>query len=515
VSSKAWEVHYPVVQLGIGQELRPITPSDIKNINSEAGTATITLNGRIFCDIADLAEDSDADITQVTIATPKFGEADGFNSMTVPLSISTQIPLEEYLPFDSNNIPTGIEQIQHPYIGFFEVDVPLQLIEGTTTILVQATNIIGNQGYDSISITTDTSRARIVEVQNNQGTERGLFKPVWMQIEDSFLTTENIETTRVNVFGERRPIVKRGDNYYADRAFIQIARPLPDNITAANIRDVELAPEPTEQLAIYESAVEDRTTPPVTEQLNWSYTAAKLEVPNNYKYAAGTTIALPWYSTLLNQGYKINDKSDIKVLRDELNNFFTTDEIDVNIEVLGFAEIEPRQGRNGVEIYLRLNKDAHIKTLKQLEITFSKGNERTISRGAFFRVVPLKTIIVAIDGLAFQSANQVIDIPNSNFNQIFANAVQDRDGTTGEPKPALAALPTITWANWPGVFSGQPPSEHGIQGNSFFPREMLSGDLRFPVVSAGQSFEGRIDIRQQIGVVAGFVSPPSRETGLT
>lgn len=58
-----------------------------------------------------------------------------------------------------------------------------------------------------------------------------------------------------------------------------------------------------------------------------------------------------------------------------------------------------------------------------------------------------------------------------------------------------------------GVFSGNPPSVHGILGNSYFPRESTTDIHRYPVVSGGQRdtsiINTAIDTAQGIGVVRG------------
>lgn len=59
-------------------------------------------------------------------------------------------------------------------------------------------------------------------------------------------------------------------------------------------------------------------------------------------------------------------------------------------------------------------------------------------------------------------------------------------------RTAQAALPTITWCNWAGIFTGQEPKDHGIYGNSFFRRDLpneepvFSGNDLEPKWPAGQ-----------------------------
>lgn len=239
--------------------------------------------------------------------------------------------------------------------------------------------------------------------------------------------------------------------------------------------------------------------PPVAEavselKVGWSYTA--IEEPNYYTYAAGTTVGHKWYSNLLNDGWQV---TDAKVYEKTRNTRRTKWRLDTDSTIPTRNELgQPSNGKNGMQFTVNLTKSAYTGTTtrstntKRLKIILEKDGDTRIVHDALFKVVPLKTIILAIDGFAYDSAIKTIE-QGPNFNRVFGNRVQ-------HVKPALSALPTITWANWPGVFSGQPPRETGWLGNSYFPRETSTGFLSLPVFSAA---EPSLDKAQQIGVALG------------
>ena len=148
-------------------------------------------------------------------------------------------------------------------------------------------------------------------------------------------------------------------------------------------------------------------------------------------------------------------------------------------------EITPLRTTPGIQVRMRLHKDAWKNGEKQLLITGHHkdgGRELSFTHGKFgkFTVVPLKTVIIAVDGLGHQS---IINVLNSekglNFKKIFGKAVN-------RAEPALSALPTITFTNWPGIFGGLAPKDHGILGNSFFEREKAKDGVE-PFFSDGVS----------------------------
>ena len=127
---------------------------------------------------------------------------------------------------------------------------------------------------------------------------------------------------------------------------------------------------------------------------------------------------------------------------------------------------------------LALPKNSHMAPgagVKSIHVRTTGG--RVLVYPDNFRAVPLKVVILAVDGGGYGAVIPAItgSAPSApNFAGVF-------QGGVNLEKPALSAFPSITWANWPGIFSGQPPKDHGIMGNAFFELERPG---RLPVASA-------------------------------
>ncbi|MEK7153807.1 MAG: alkaline phosphatase family protein, partial [Patescibacteria group bacterium] len=118
-----------------------------------------------------------------------------------------------------------------------------------------------------------------------------------------------------------------------------------------------------------------------------------------------------------------------------------------------------------ISVDITLPKDGYIKPFKRLNLTINKGGFSAPERLGEFNAVKLKTVIIGVDGLhhSFLKAT-IANGATPTFRRLFKGAIN-------EASPALSALPTVTWCNWPGIFSGMPPKDHGCIGNAFFERE--------------------------------------------
>ncbi|WP_411031256.1 alkaline phosphatase family protein [Spongiimicrobium sp. 3-5] len=94
-----------------------------------------------------------------------------------------------------------------------------------------------------------------------------------------------------------------------------------------------------------------------------------------------------------------------------------------------------------------------------------KGTNRIIKGPiSTFFISSLKTIIVGVDGFAYDSALAVVNNDDADgFKSAFNSGFRDK----ALKQPVLSAIPTVTWCNWTGIYSGQRPGEHGINGNSY------------------------------------------------
>lgn len=191
---------------------------------------------------------------------------------------------------------------------------------------------------------------------------------------------------------------------------------------------------------------------------------------------------------------------------------YTTDdrEIDVITDIgSGAAITKTVRGRvnYGRRLALNIKKGASENPCKAIAVLYEYEDEdgqRIVdyAKANYFLGTTLKTIILAIDGFANESVHDVLDSPNlygeapyqrvNSFAEIFR-----RGNTINRDRPALAALPTITWANWPGVFGGGAPRDHGVLGNSFFRRDKWPDSDAYVYTGGKSLFE---KIYQQVGV---------------
>lgn len=497
----------PVIEIGKGPDLAPIEASDI-NVDPSTGSASVDITGRIFSDIADVADDPSAHISDVFIYVTTQPTEGGIKKIQVPVTNTSEYTVEDYLPFDPDATVDSLDDERHPFVGTFSTTVDFAVSEGDVTIMAEAINVIGNDGHDAIELKLDHGEegSHLAAVENHEQGDRGLFQPLWMQVEDPLLEEQELAQGSIRLLGRERDLIKHDGKIYAEGALIRVARPLGE-VESTNIANVLTEQEPV--IATYESPAEKLDTPPSEAEMTWSYTAAS--PANYYKYASGTTVGHKWYSWLLQTGWEL---TDVKVT--EKTGWFWSwseqDEQDVSVKPIPITQDGVQ---TGVKFLLDIGNEAIHNPEKRLHITLKKGDEElaAVANTGYFKVVPLKTIIMAIDGFAYESAREVVqDAPN--FNRVFGNG-----HGVGLDEAALSALPSITWANWASVFSGQPPGEHGILGNSYFPREktlnmiLETGSERFksagfPVFSSGRTGKMDLDKVQHLGVASGGQKGP-------
>lgn len=527
----------PVIHLGIGNELNLVAGNHIQ-VNGDGKSGSLKLSGKVYCDIADITGSGLANIAtvEINVARPITG---GSETYTVALENISDFSVQDIRPFADDESINAIENEKHAFIGYFETTVALELASGTQQISVSAENAIGSLGVGSIGINVDGSQIGRYEVKgvvNNDRLklDRGVFEPIWVRVIDDDITPENVIDKSVTFMGVEHSLQQHDDGrYYADKPFLFVTKPLR-TVGIDNIRDVVTNPS-----AIEGEYDNEAGGPPKTGKLSSTYTIA-LEImgerdwkPNTFTYAAGSTVSVFWATDPLEPGWEIiegasdihelNIKGYRRYLPSRLQSTRASDfQIDEDVTLLKIIE---RQRVNGKQVYqfvLRLDKDSDEFSDKRLSIYLSKtenDKEEYDSVTADFKVTPLKTVILAVDGLGYATAMELINGPDAkNFKKIFGQGK-----ALGIDKPALSALPTITWANWPGVFSGGPPAEHGWLGNSYFPRESTSGNVirgnfKYPVYSSGiedpicLACGGLImDVQQQIGVALGGVSSDATE----
>jgi len=494
----------PVVKVGLGQDLADITLNDLK-INAARATASVHIHGQVTCDIADTIADRSGDVKQVFVEIKQVHTTSQYQQVPIKVVNVSKVPATAFRPVETP------ADIVHPFVGRFEADVEIPLTTGSNLVSVKAVNAIGLAGYDSFSIRVDSadfdfdengkvlirgiSRAQIRDVVNHPSSDPGIFNPIWVFVTDKCLTKDNIRDAKATFFGQQFPLIMQEDGRVRiDRPFIEVGQDLAKTVNAPNIINAVARPEATK--ATYKTA---------SKELSWSYTSQNHQ--NYYRYAAGTTVKHPYFDDLLLQGWSI-DRVEIV---EETGFFGIAERVDTQSKLLKHDPLPAMKGKGGRAFTIEIGTRAVINPRKSLNLVVTKKGEKAkeLKNVARFEVVPLKTIIVGVDGLAFASAKSVIagKNPTKFFNMVFNNSVE-------HTKPALSAFPTVTFANWPGVFSGENPARHGWTGNAFFPREFVpggqrEGNLRYPFGSANSEVLGRvpptagIDNRQNIGIALG------------
>lgn len=530
----------PVIHLGKGFELQPFTPSDIGVSSGNKGS--IKVFGKVYCDVADIVEGGVANIESVELRIPKVGPGSNYEVITVPIENVSDKTVKDIRPFGEGVNINSIEHEDHAFIGYFERRIDFTLQPGSVEITIIAKNALGEEGFGSISLKTehDSSRYVIKDVttDNRDETDRGVFEPVWVRVIDDDIVEENVASKKVTFLGADHGLVQHEDgSYYADKPFLFVTKPLLIDGVITNVRDV--VAEPEDVAGVYDNQA---NIPPQRSVLGTSYTSGQTIVGDieweakTYSYAAGSTVSIFWSTSPLAQGVEINVENtkiyeltkagsrrrfSLRAIRRPTpqNTDFT---IDTDARVVKVIKGDLVDGKQLYRFVVELDKNASEHKDKRIVINLEdnsdpeKGTSITLAF-ANFKAIPLKTVILAVDGLGFKTFKDVLADPieSPNFNAIFGGGK-----ALGLDKPALSALPTITWANWPGVFSGGPPGQHGWLGNSFFPRESTSGSIftggnfKYPIFSSGK--EGKpsggsvgetvglsLDAQQQLGVAFG------------
>jgi len=498
---------YPVVTLD------PISLSDLR---IAAGAATFTLSGHVTDALADIVEGAAADILEVEVAVPLAPEV----ALVAEKPAGGRFDADTFLARESAGVTAVDGEPRSPlrpfaFRGEFTHQVTVPLSTGSIEVTVSARNAAGNLGVASLSIEVDPASAtdletaavtpgRVSAVVQHASTGPGLVLPLRAVVTDS--TYDPGAAEPVIVDGAELAVVDVDGELQADRPFIALAKE-----TALD------APNVVNLLA--------RTTPSVFEyrairqELDWAFTAQRGRV-NHFKYAAGTTVEHQLFSTAFTD-WEVASTSDLAIERFDGSGWVLDDA--VSVEAVESADplapdIEARRpgavqliststssvatdGEPGVRIRIGLDKRSgplQPGDLRRVRMRIHRAGDSREVRLGHFQVVRLKTVIIGVDGFAFASLNEVLK--GSSGGDAFKRLFQDAEH---RDRPALSALPSITFTNWPGIFSGQPPRDHGIVGNAYFARERAPEVRPF---ASGLASGGT----QNLGVVRGNLNAHSR-----
>ncbi len=247
---------YPVVEIGRNPDLDPFIKADL-TINEAAATAIVHVYGKVNCSLADIIEDSAADIQQVTITVENVNTDGGFTNYVVPVTNVSTASLADHAPAPARGPPGP-----RPFIGVFDHVIEVQLTTGDVPVAVKARNVIGNEGFDSFSIHVDTvdiaidpntgdlmvvgvSPEHISGVTNHDSTSEELYNPIWVYIDDVSIDEGNAHDRTAEFFGTRFALIYKDGQARIDRAFVQVGRPFSvPGLNAPNVLNVENDPDP-------------------------------------------------------------------------------------------------------------------------------------------------------------------------------------------------------------------------------------------------------------------------------
>ncbi len=418
-------------------KLDPVTKDSLKVAN---GIARFTLSGTVRSDLAEIVPGGRANITKVVVEYASGQPDDAMVKISVPVTAQTTRPPSGSLR------PFG-------FAGRFTTQVAVPLAEMGTQVAVRATDLTGGVGYDSITIhvraKTWTTRlegrsgvfdpapagpADVTAVIEGESTAPGAFHPAWLRV------TGASSANDLDLHGQRIKMIRHNDDSISAVPFLAVQGELP-----VGVPNVVASDKP---LLVRQGGAD--------HELGWATT------PRIYAYAAGTEVThvIEWPDF---PGWVVDD---VVPLRKEPRG-------------QGWAWIADRDNVTVVErtvtgttarIKLRLGKGAWKVRDKGLQFFLHNRAAPAVIRAPVigaYKAVPLRTVVVAVDGLAESFATE-----GATFARLFGG------GGGAVRETALSALPTITWCNWAGVMTGVPPAQHGVLGNSFFSRDKLIQPLR-------------------------------------
>jgi len=423
--------------------LDPVTRA---GLDVAGGVARFTLSGTVHSDLAEIVAGGRANITKVSVEYFSGAPDRKLVSLTVPVTPQAVSASGSRRPF--------------PFSGRFKASVAVPLADVGTHVAVRARDVTGGDGYDSLTIRVRSQHWKrgavkgvdvyrpappaaddIEEIVEGDSTAPGVFNPVWIRIADPSPQPR----TELDIGSQRVPVVRRGAELYAEVPFVAVAGSAP--------RDVTNVVPSTQALIVRYGQL--------TQKLGWATTSHS--PPRTYSYAAGTEVThvISW------DGFGAWEVTDVVPLRKEPrgNGFaWIADADNVTVVERSVTNAEAR-------VRLRLGKNAWRVRDKGLQFFLRNRAQPTVIHAPTlgdYKVVPLRTVIVGVDGLGISHATS-----GPTFARLFS-------GRGAVKETALSALPTITWCNWAGVMMGRPPAQHGILGNSFFSRDRAAEPSVFP-----------------------------------
>jgi len=510
-------------------KLEPVTDLSLQVDN----IVEFTIQGEVTDAIADIVEENLADITSVRI----HGTLDP--ALTAEVT-RIDVPTTRFRPY--------------AFKGRFTARVTAKVGEGRNLIVVEAVNALDNPGWAAIAVPAEISIATAalnqalsdppapkffngdrMPVQVRLSTPEvvdgpvgeGTHHPLEFHIFDHRITEESLGSQRL-VINDQEFALKFGGSVISDKLIEAAVKKLKENLRERVKNVMTIVKDP---LGIQELKANYERMKAIV--VDW--------VTQGKKRARGTQSTV-----IAARNLRPGVLVELRVV------FAGTTQEDSEIKLL--RPDAPLTGSNGgfykvndkgeVRVTMDISKDARVGG-RNFESTRSiKASRVFVSE---IDVVPLKTIVLAIDGVgraAFDGAVatslaaappdiEIKRILESTYNIISDTIKKQLDIGDGPPgrsffndvkalvsplpagglgkvfgdanktrsRDARNFFPTVTWTNWASIFTGTAPVDHGITGLTFFPRETAALQ---PVWSAGGMINGMFDIRN-ISDTADFV----------
>ncbi|MDO5971424.1 alkaline phosphatase family protein [Flavivirga aquimarina] len=428
-----------------------IDPNSVQ-VNVSNNIASISLEAEIEDALANIVNGL-ADIDKILVEYIDPSKEDYLISREVNFS-RTEGERTKWKPY-AHKLNTSVSNINIPLIG------------NQTNLNLVCTNVLGNKSTasviieantvttDSITEMADSYNFKSFSIENADNV--GFFNPIQVRLtKPDYIQTisgDNVAGQTITYNGSELEMVpdsdeNRPNNFRLSTPLVGLAN-IPESLSGAdNLVDVLVTNNNIE--VNHDTAKKD---------LSWNYTAHS--PANVYTYVLGLTYSHHIFDEELLEKYELVPNATFRV-------------IDENNKDLGFNNITINQNLYGAnQKLIGYALKIHIPYLSPLlgrtcYVEFQLRDKKTKWRAKRklgpFKIGNLKTVIVGVDGFAYKSANVVV---NDRRSKGFSVAFQTDENDGGIKEKVLSAIPTVTWCNWTGIYSGQPPGRHGINGNSY------------------------------------------------
>ncbi|MEM9325022.1 MAG: alkaline phosphatase family protein [Bacteroidota bacterium] len=442
-----------------------VTIDDVEVLDMRDGMVTIDLKGTVSCAIADIVKGDAAMIREVEVEYMDAIQEQSFSRIRLPVTSNVEPP-SKWKPYAKT--------------GRFQGQISIPIWIGDVPVSLSASNVVNRQGYDSFICRTSGS-----PVPGDSVLDIAQFRSLLPSKIPKIIHNESTDEGFVNMVLPRLPDVH--PDFYDSDALLSINdghMPLKLDAVGQVIGDpimvlMDDIPEIPNLIRANDKIKMQYGNTEETYHVNFTAHSP----PNYYKYAAGTTVK----HNAIFVNYPGWEEEEL--LLEEYDHESKTWQIDLASSIEE-AKVTSINNNQYLQMVIALDSTSYRRPPKRVRGIFKMGEEHIEVVFASFEVCPLKTVIIAVDGFAYNSVMGVLSSAGKNgenLRDLFKDA-KNRE------EPALSALPTVTWTNWPGIFSGMAPRDHGITGNSFFEREQSNRSVQ--PFNSGETAQSKIHALQ-------------------